>query len=181
MYIIFLVRSLQQALSVLSTTDIPPHISSSAVSDLSNATIFNTLGASGGNLLHGGHRNVQIRTEFQNESCLLIWLSDHFKDGWDRAVLTVRAPDLTNDTFHPHCDQVGWIFVFQLRPLQFFCYVLFFFFFCVFFSHIGGPFLCALLSISAAGRGRLYYQGVCPNPGPFLLGDLLESARGGHG
>lgn len=93
-------------MSVLSN-EIPPHVSSETVSKLSNATIFRTLGSSGGNLLHGGHRNVQVRTEFNNGSCLVIWLSDHFKDGWDRAVLTVRAPDLTNDTFHPHCDQVG--------------------------------------------------------------------------
>jgi hypothetical protein len=36
----------------------------------------------------------------------VLWLSDHFLDGWDIAVLTVRAPDRTNDSFHPHCDQV---------------------------------------------------------------------------
>ncbi len=50
--------------------------------------------------------NENIRTEYHNGSCILLWLSDHFLDGWDTAVLTVRAPDLTNDTFHPHCDQI---------------------------------------------------------------------------
>eukprot|EP01038_Epipyxis_sp_PR26KG_P012234 gene12234-16390_t len=59
----------------------------------------------GGYLLFGGSEEVQIRSQYQNNSCLRIWLSDHFLDGWDTAVLTVRAPDLTNDTFHPHCDQ----------------------------------------------------------------------------
>lgn len=49
---------------------------------------------------------VNIRTEYHNGSCILLWLSDHFLDGWDTAVLTVRAPDLSNDTFHPHCDQI---------------------------------------------------------------------------
>ncbi|RYY84684.1 hypothetical protein EON63_08715 [archaeon] len=49
---------------------------------------------------------MQMRTPYHNQSCLLLWMSDHFGDGWDTAVLTVRAPDLTNDTFHPHCDQV---------------------------------------------------------------------------
>ena len=48
----------------------------------------------------------QIRNQYDNRSCLQLWMSDHFLDGWDTAVLTVRAPDLTNDTFHPHCDQV---------------------------------------------------------------------------
>lgn len=48
-----------------------------------------------------------MRTPYHNKSCLILWMSDHFGDGWDTAVLTVRAPDLTNDTFHPHCDQVS--------------------------------------------------------------------------
>eukprot|EP01032_Pedospumella_encystans_P015428 gene15428-17646_t len=68
----------------------------------SNAALF------GGNLLFraGDHGGVQIRSQFDDRSCLQLWMSDHFLDGWDTAVLTVRAPDLTNDTFHPHCDQV---------------------------------------------------------------------------
>ena len=57
-------------------------------------------------LSSGGDNTIQIRSKFQNNSCLQIWLSDHFLDGWDTAVLTIRAPDLSNDTFHPHCDQV---------------------------------------------------------------------------
>ena len=60
----------------------------------------------GGTLIHSAGTEIQLRTKFNNESCLRIWMSDHFLDGWDTAVLTVRAPDLTNDTFHPHCDQV---------------------------------------------------------------------------
>ncbi len=38
-------------------------------------------------------------------------MSDHFLDGWDTAVLTVRAPNTWNDTFHPHCHQVNPFFV----------------------------------------------------------------------
>jgi hypothetical protein len=53
-----------------------------------------------------GDNTIDIYTQFHNGSCLNIWMSDHFKDGWDIAVLTVMAPDKTNNTFHPHCDQV---------------------------------------------------------------------------
>lgn len=62
----------------------------------------------GGYLMHGAgpHGGVQIRSQYRNDSCLVLWMSDHFADGWDSAVLTVRAPDRTNDSFHPHCDQV---------------------------------------------------------------------------
>lgn len=78
-----------------------------------NAT--NSLGANfttpsfwGGTLLYSSGNNTQlIYSRYHNTSCLLIWMSDHFGDGWDTAVLTVRAPDLSNDTFHPHCDQVS--------------------------------------------------------------------------
>jgi hypothetical protein len=38
-------------------------------------------------------------------------MSDHFKDGWDTAVLTVIAPDQSNNTFAPHCDQPFPFFV----------------------------------------------------------------------
>lgn len=69
--------------------------------NFSNPTIW------GGTLLFRARNEVQIRDKYHKNSCLLIWMSDHFKDGWDTAVLTVRAPDLTNDTFHPHCDQVN--------------------------------------------------------------------------
>jgi hypothetical protein len=44
-----------------------------------------------------------------NDSHVLVQFTQNVStntDGWDTAVLTVRAPDLTNDTFHPHCDQV---------------------------------------------------------------------------
>lgn len=70
------------------------------VSNFSNPTLW------GDALIHTAQNDIQIRRRMRNDSCLLIWLSDHFLDGWDTAVLTVRAPDLTNDTFHPHCDQV---------------------------------------------------------------------------
>lgn len=62
----------------------------------------------GSYLMHGAGPNggLQIRTQYRNNSCLRLWMSDHFLDGWDTAVLTVRAPDRSNDTFHPHCDQV---------------------------------------------------------------------------
>ncbi len=61
----------------------------------------------GSTMISTAQNEVQVRTQFHYGSCLIIWLSDHFLDGWDTAVLTVRAPDLTNDTFHPHCDQVS--------------------------------------------------------------------------
>ena len=72
-------------------------------------TQFSNPRLQGGNLLYsaGQQGGVQIRSQFRNGSCLLLWMSDHFLDGWDTAVLTVRAPDLSNDTFHPHCDEVG--------------------------------------------------------------------------
>lgn len=60
----------------------------------------------GSTLIHQVGLGIDMRTPFRNDSCLQLWMSDHYKDGWDTAVLTVRAPDLTNDTFHPHCDQV---------------------------------------------------------------------------
>ena len=60
----------------------------------------------GGNMLVTGRNTIDIYTKFHNGSCLLIWMSDHFKDGWDIAVLTVMAPDKSNDTFFPGCNQV---------------------------------------------------------------------------
>lgn len=60
----------------------------------------------GGTMIHRAKTELQMRTPYHNGSCIQLWLSDHFEDGWDTAVLTVRAPDLSNDTFHPHCDQV---------------------------------------------------------------------------
>ncbi len=75
--------------------------------ELSKDLQFGHPGLAGGFLTSGGaDGELQIRSKFRNDSCLLFWLSDHFLDGWDTAVLTLRAPDLTNDTFHPHCDQV---------------------------------------------------------------------------
>lgn len=44
---------------------------------------LNSLGLSGGNLVLGGPKTVQLLSEFVNGSCLIIWLSDHFLDGWD--------------------------------------------------------------------------------------------------
>eukprot|EP01033_Poteriospumella_lacustris_P005683 gene5683-4067_t len=70
------------------------------ITNFSNPSIW------GGSILFSAHNEVQIRTRLQNYSCLRIWMSDHFLDGWDTAVLTVVAPDQTNDTFAPHCDQV---------------------------------------------------------------------------
>lgn len=70
------------------------------ITNFSNPSIW------GGSILFSAQNEVQIRTRLQNYSCLRIWMSDHFLDGWDTAVLTVVAPDQTNDTFAPHCDQV---------------------------------------------------------------------------
>lgn len=61
--------------------------------------------------MFGGVSTSLILTRFHNRSCLRIYMSDHFLDGWDRAVLTIRSPDNTNDTFHPHCDQVNPFYV----------------------------------------------------------------------
>ena len=60
----------------------------------------------GSTLLVSGNEELLIYSQLTNQSCLVLWLSDHFGDGWDTATLTVRAPDVSNDTFHPHCDQV---------------------------------------------------------------------------
>jgi hypothetical protein len=65
----------------------------------------------GGNLIFRGNSTAELYSRYHNGSCLLIWMSDHFKDGWDIAVLTVVAPDNTNDTYHPHCDQVDPFYV----------------------------------------------------------------------
>jgi hypothetical protein len=86
---------------------------SSTPSETARAALENNFGnphLMGSNLVHwaGPAGGVQIRSQYRNGSCLQIWMSDHFLDGWDTAVLTVRAPDLTNDTFHPHCDEVSW-------------------------------------------------------------------------
>jgi hypothetical protein len=57
-------------------------------------------------LQHGGTNGMVLHTRFTKTSCLLIWMSDHYGDGWDTALLTVRAPDTSNDTFYPNCNQV---------------------------------------------------------------------------
>jgi len=44
-------------------------------------------------------------------------MSDHFLDGWDSSVLTVKAPDQSEDKFHPHCDQID-PFVVRYCPYQ---------------------------------------------------------------
>ena len=59
-----------------------------------------------GTLAFGGTENAMLMTQFHETSCFRIYLSDQFLDGWDIAVLTVRAPDTTEDRFQPHCDQV---------------------------------------------------------------------------
>lgn len=65
----------------------------------------------GSMLMFTGNQSTILQSQMRNNSCLLIWMSDHFLDGWDTAVLTVRAPDTSNDTFHPHCDQVDPFYV----------------------------------------------------------------------
>merc|ERR1711998_385736 len=55
----------------------------------------------GGHMLSNYNGTALIHSRYHNGSCLLLWMSDHFTDGWDTAVLTVRAPDTTNNTFHP--------------------------------------------------------------------------------
>lgn len=65
----------------------------------------------GGTLLTHYEGTTLIHSRYHNGSCLLLWMSDHYLDGWDTAVLTIRAPDTTNDTFHPHCDQVDPFYV----------------------------------------------------------------------
>ena len=82
-----------------------------------DSLVFSSNGIWGGNIIHKSRQrdptssptviqDVTIRTQLHNESCLIIWLSDHILDGWDNAVLTVRAPDSTNDTFYPGCNQI---------------------------------------------------------------------------
>lgn len=60
----------------------------------------------GGTLLHGDNNGGVVQhSRFHNGSCLLLHLTDHRGDGWDTAILTLRAPDTSQDYFHPHCDQ----------------------------------------------------------------------------
>ena len=61
----------------------------------------------GANMFVTGKNSIDIYSQYYNGSCLMIWMSDHFKDGWDIAVLSVVAPDKSNNTYHPHCDQVN--------------------------------------------------------------------------
>ena len=66
----------------------------------------------GGTLFMGSNNNtVELLSKYHNGSCLLLWLSDHFGDSWDSLVLTVRAPDTTNDSFSPKCDQVDPFYI----------------------------------------------------------------------
>lgn len=62
--------------------------------------------------MQSNNNTVEMLSKYHNGSCLLLWMSDHFGDGWDSLVLTVRAPDTTNDSFSPRCDQVD---PFQVR------------------------------------------------------------------
>lgn len=67
----------------------------------------------GSNMLFVSNNNtIELKSQFHNGSCLLLWLTDHFGDGWDKLVLTVRAPDVTNDSFSPMCSQIN---PFQIR------------------------------------------------------------------
>jgi len=79
--------------------------------------VFQKQGVWGGYMLHKSQSTnptasptkkvaVTMRTQLHSRSCLILWLSDHILDGWDNAVLTVRAPDFTNDTFYPDCNQI---------------------------------------------------------------------------
>lgn len=74
-------------------------------------TAFSNPSLQGGNLFYTGNNELVIRSQFRQSSCLLIWMADHFRDGWDSAVLTVRSPDKTNDTFYPHCNEPDPFFV----------------------------------------------------------------------
>lgn len=61
----------------------------------------------GGTLFMASNNNtIEVLSNYHNGSCLLLWLSDHFGDSWDSLVLTVRAPDTTNNSFSPKCDQI---------------------------------------------------------------------------
>ena len=66
----------------------------------------------GGSLaMASNNKTVELLSQFHNGSCLLLWLSDHFGDGWDTLVLTVRAPDTSNDSFSPMCSQVDPFYI----------------------------------------------------------------------
>lgn len=82
---------------------------SSSFSATVNLSAFSNPTLWGGSMVYRTLEDVHIRTQYHNGSCLRIWMSDHFHDGWDSAVLTVRAPDLTNDTFQPQCNQVKYL------------------------------------------------------------------------
>lgn len=69
--------------------------------------LYDTPTQFGGTLfMRSNNDTVEVLSKYHNGSCMLLWMSDHFGDGWDSLVLTVRAPDTTNDSFSPRCDQV---------------------------------------------------------------------------
>lgn len=73
----------------------------------STASKFDLPSQFGSTLLMSSNDNtIEMLSQLHNGSCLLLWMSDHFGEGWDSLVLTVRAPDVTNDSFSPKCDQV---------------------------------------------------------------------------
>ena len=92
-----------------------PHASNDSISartNISNPGVWGgTIVYTVGNGNNNEPRDIHMLSRFNNRSCLLIWMSDHFGEGWDSAVLTVRAPDVSNDTFYPHCDQVDPFYV----------------------------------------------------------------------
>ena len=103
--------SLQAKLISWNSTEEPPYYNNDPSQRKPNPKNFTNPTLWGGTLLFSAENEVQIRTQYRNHSCMVIWMSDHYRDGWDTAVLTVRAPDGSNDTFHPHCDQVYSFFI----------------------------------------------------------------------
>lgn len=85
-------RSLQQVLNAFTPSQLGLTTSSGSSSGKDDdyevfgyhpTSYFRNVGLSGGNLFYGSYGSVQIQSEFSNSSCLIIWLSDHFLDGWD--------------------------------------------------------------------------------------------------
>jgi len=83
-----------------SPTSAPITITSS-INRFTNPSIW------GGYLIVQGINQLIIYSIYNNDSCIRLQLSDHFNDGWGIGVLTVRAPDITNDTFQPVCGQAS--------------------------------------------------------------------------
>ena len=97
--------------STSNSTIITTSIISKNISTSINNTLY-TPNQYGSTLIFKNNNNeLMIYSNQLDNNCFIIGMSDHFNDGWDIAVLTVRAPDMSNDTFSPHCNQIDPFYI----------------------------------------------------------------------